>query len=139
MTFTNTQKTPSAELAGRCAEGLINPSSKEMNTMKSTVSTRLDLNGLTVDVDPFDADEARGVDITFFTRSAEPLGARTQQVVVLTHSEARKLAEALLDASAPTVGMTPMEEIEEHARIARKNTVAMTPAKAAALMKAGAR
>ena len=128
MNITTNEKTPVAELGGTRDEGLEYNPNKELNMHQSTVPTRLDLDGFTTDVGPYE-------DRVHITISDE------QRFVVLlglsiTRTEARRLAEALLDASAPDLGSAPMEEIYEHTEVARKATVSMTPAKAAARMKA---
>lgn len=128
MKPTDTKKTPVAELGGTRDEGLNSPlTKKESTTMIPTagVSTRLDFDGLSVDVDAID----EHVEIT------TGIPGRTTLGLALTPAEARRLAEALLDASAPAFGETPLAEIEEHARIARKNTMSVTPAKAAKQMR----
>lgn len=126
--YPTTKKTPVAELGGDRDEGLINPSNKEMNMHQSTVPTRLDLGGLTTDVESHE--ERVHITISDERRFVVLLG------LSITRTEARRLASALLDASAPYLGSAPMEEIYEHTEVARKATVSMTPAKVAALMKA---
>lgn len=137
MKYAHTQKTPSAELAGRSAEGLISPiTKKESTTMVSAaVPTRISLDEHTViDVDP-SVNALEYVEVTFSTRSGGLGEPRSTFGIALTPAEARRLAEALLDGSAPTFGQSPVAEIEEHVSIARKvpgagkNTIAMSPAK----------
>lgn len=110
MTPTTTQKTPSADLAGCRAEGQIHPPTKEMNMHQSTVPTRLDLDGFTTDVDP--ADE--NVNLTFTDTGRWVLG------ITIPRTDARRLATALLDASAPNFGTAHQDELLEHVEIARK-------------------
>lgn len=122
MKFSNTtQKTPVAdELGGNRDEGLMNPTplKEQENMHQSTVPTRLDLEGLVIDVDPSGAPWDH-VEVTFSTRWADQ-EPRSTYGIALTAAEARKLASALLDASAPAFGVAPVEEIEEHAAIARR-------------------
>jgi hypothetical protein len=118
MKFAHTQKTPVAVLGGLRDEGLNPTPTKEQNMHQSTVPTRLDFEGLVIDVDP-SAAAIEHVEITFSTRwtDQEP---RTTYGIALTPTEARKLASALLDAAAPDFGSAPVEEIEEHVAVARK-------------------
>lgn len=135
MKFASTQKTPVAELGGTSDEGLNPTPTKEQNMSQSTVPTRIELDQFaTIDVDPRDD----GVEVTFSTRN-EFGETRSTYGIALDANEGRKLASALLDAVAPDFGSADLEEIEEHVEVARRfPRPAMTPAKAAALMKAGA-
>ncbi|MGP5261223.1 hypothetical protein ACTXMW_16275 [Brachybacterium paraconglomeratum] len=134
MTITSNEKTPVAVLGGLRDEGLENPTPmKEQENMHNpTVPTRIQLDEHTViDVDP----REEGVEVTFSTRN-EFGQTRSTYGIALDPDEARTLAAALLDGVAPDFGSTDPEEIEEHVEVARR-LPAMTPAKAAALMKAG--
>lgn len=129
MKFINTQKTPVADvLGGDRDEGLEYNPNKELNMHQSTLPTRLELDGFTTDVAPYE--DRVHITISDEQRFVVMLG------LSITRTEARRLASALLDASAPDFGSAPMEEIYEHTEVARKATVSMTPAKAAARMKA---
>lgn len=66
---------------------------------------------------------------------------RARAGIALTRSEARRLATALLDASAPSLCDGDPAEIAEHlaALPAVQGSRSMTPAKAAAAMRAGLR
>lgn len=135
MKFANTKKTPVAELGGDRDEGLNPTPTKEQNMHQTTVPTRLELDQFaTIDVDP----RNEGVEVTFSTRN-EFGETRSTYGIALDADEGRKLASALLDAVAPDFGSADPQEIEEHVEVARRfRAPAMTPAKAAALMKAGA-
>lgn len=121
MKFSNTtQKTPVAELGGDRDEGLENPTTMKeqeiMTSLSAAVQTRISLDQHTViDVDPRD----ENVEVTVSSRN-EFGETRSTFGIALTAAEARKLASALLDASAPAFGVAPVEEIEEHAAIARR-------------------
>lgn len=102
------------------------PTQKEQENMQqSTVPTRLDLGDIVVDVDPAED----GVEITLTARRRSTIG------IAFTRSEARQIAGALLDASAPALGEVPIEEVDEPVEIARRFPVAVTPAKYAAALK----
>lgn len=114
MTTSRQQKTPVGVLADAADEGLESTPNKEQImtqlTASAAVPTRLDLDGFTTDVEPTDD----GVNITFTDRGRWALG------VAITRTDARRLAEALLDASAPQFGVADLEEVEEHVRVAHK-------------------
>lgn len=133
MSFPHTKKTPVAELGGTRDEGLNPTPIKEQDMHQSTVPTSLDFGDLRLDVDPFTDGPHSGVDITMTAHRADK--TRSFHGIVLTPSEARKLASALLDATAPAISSSSIEEIEEHARVARKAVLPMTPAKFAKQMR----
>ncbi|GAA1485913.1 hypothetical protein [Brachybacterium fresconis] len=123
MTTTTNEKTPSADLAGCRAEGLESTPIKEIKMNSTIVSaavpTRIQLDEFAViDVDPRD----ENAEITFSSRN-EFGETRTTFGIALAPEEARKLASALLDASAPDLGSADAEEIEEHVAVARKMPV----------------
>ncbi|MFI8778787.1 hypothetical protein ACIGH6_17105 [Brachybacterium paraconglomeratum] len=136
MSTTNTtEKTPVAVLGGLRDEGLDPTPTKEQDMHNSTVPTRIQLDEFaSVDVDPRD----EGVEVTFSTGN-EFGQTRSTYGIALVPEEARRLAAALLDGVAPNFCTADPEEIQEHVEVARRfQPPAMTPAKAAALMKAGA-
>lgn len=103
---------------------------------QSTVPTRIHFDEQTViDVDP-SATPLEFVEVTFSTRSGALGQPRSTYGIALTREEARRLASALLDASAPTVETSTLEELEEHTGVARRlRAPAVTPAKAAKAMR----
>lgn len=110
----STTKAPVAELGGTRDEGLESPTPQKeqenMNSLSAAIPTRLDLDGLTVDVQPVDDH----IEVTVIA------AGRATHGLALDPSEARKLASVLLDASAPAFGHTDAAEIEEHVAVARK-------------------
>lgn len=110
MTTNRTEKTPGALSAKTSTEGLKNTPIKEMNMHHSTVPTRLDLDGFTTDIEPTDD----GVNITYTDHGRWALG------IAISRSDARRLASALLDASAPDFGTAPVDELEEHTDLAHR-------------------
>lgn len=110
MNITTNEKTPVAELGGDRDEGLESTPNKEQIMHQSTVPTRLDLDGLSTDIEPTDD----SVNITF----VDP--ARWIYGINITRADARKFASALLDASAPDFGSAPLQELDEHAEIGRR-------------------
>lgn len=108
MNSTDTKKTPVADvLGGDRDEGLENPTPKkeqENMTMvpNAAASTRLDFNGLGVDVDVIDG----------YVEITTGIPGRTTLGIALTPPEARELASALLDGIAPNIDSSDIEEIE---------------------------
>ncbi|MGP5050718.1 hypothetical protein [Brachybacterium alimentarium] len=139
MTITGQKKTPSADLAGCRAEGLENPTTmkeqENMTIVSAAVPTRIELDeAAVIDVDP----RGENVEVTFSTRDVFG-DARSTFGIAFAPEEALKLASALLDGVAPDFGTADLEEIEEHAAVARRLQYrdCMSPAKAAQQMKAG--
>jgi len=119
MTITTNSKTPVADvLGGDRDEGLNSPTTKKESTtmVSAAVPTRIQLDDqMIIDVEPV----LENVEITISSRDV--FGeARTTYGIALTPEETRKLTSALLDASAPAFGSSPITEIEEHVEIARK-------------------
>ncbi|MCT1385806.1 hypothetical protein M4D54_09235 [Brachybacterium sp. p3-SID1565] len=98
----------------------------------SSIPTRMSLEGgPIIDVDPI----GEHLEVTIGCTG------RARAGIALTRSEARRLATALLDASAPSLCDGDPAEIAEHlaALPAVQGSRSMTPAKAAAAMRAGLR
>lgn len=142
MNITTNEKTPVAELGGERDEGLENPTpmkeQENMTIVSAAVPTRIELDERTaIDVEPI----GEQVEITISTLGPmvnDWMPVRSTHGIAVTRTEARRLATALFDASAPSFADSDPTEIDEHINAvqATQRREVLTPAKAAARMKA---